>query len=341
MEATDIAKLCETLSLSEKEGPIVHLDASLKKIGMDKMNLCSVGKIISSKIINREAFCTVIPKIWKMAQDVEIEVLSTNVFVFHFRNLRDRQRILTGGPWNFDRSLLVLEQPRGNGYVDTMSFSMVEFWVQVHNVPLVCMTKDIGLFIGRQIVEVYEIDLGATGDCYGKFLHIKILVDVRKPLRRCVRIDLDGSGTISTMLLKYERLPEFCFQCGILGHATRECLDLNHEIMGGSQKFEYGTWLRATSPVRIRKDTTPRSHSPSNNDDGAGVTSGCATQDINVDGVHQQAGDPVHDTVLPMQNLKDAVDTSMTLPTATVIAPILPIPGKLSNDNFEVSHVSR
>ncbi|KAL5788009.1 hypothetical protein ACOSP7_004958 [Xanthoceras sorbifolium] len=229
MEATDIAKLCETLSLSEKEGPIVHLDASLKKIGMDKMNLCSVGKIISSKIINREAFRTVIPKIWKMAQD---------------------------------------------------------------------------------------------------------------PLRRCVRIDLDGFGTISTMLLKYERLPEFCFQCGILGHATRECLDLNHEIMGGSQKFEYGTWLRATSPVRIRKDTTPRSHSPSNNDDGAGVTSGCATQDINVDGVHQQAGDPVHDTVLPMQNLKDAVDTSMTLPTATVIAPILPIPGKLSNDNFEVSHVS-
>ncbi|KAL5798563.1 hypothetical protein ACOSQ2_003383 [Xanthoceras sorbifolium] len=170
MEATEIAKLCETLSLSEKEGPVVSLDASLKKIGMNKMALSLVGKVVSSKFINREAFISIISKIWKLSQEVEIEVLSTNIFVFHFRNVRDRQRILTGVPWNFDRSLLVLEKPDGNGYVDSMSFSMVEFWVQVHNVPLVCMTKDIGLFIGNQIGEVREIDLGAAGDCYGKYL---------------------------------------------------------------------------------------------------------------------------------------------------------------------------
>ncbi|KAL5789588.1 hypothetical protein ACOSQ2_004476 [Xanthoceras sorbifolium] len=149
MDTQEIARLCKSLSLSEKEGPVVNLDANLKKIGLEKMALSLVGKVISNKVINREAFQSIIPKIWKLSEELEIEVLISNVFVLHFRNIQDRQRVYTGGPWNFDRSLLVLEKPRGNGFIDEMSFSMVEFWVQVHNVPIVCMTKNIGLFIGR------------------------------------------------------------------------------------------------------------------------------------------------------------------------------------------------
>ncbi|KAL5793827.1 hypothetical protein ACOSP7_002421 [Xanthoceras sorbifolium] len=94
------------------------------------------------------------------------------------------------------------------------------------------------------------------------------------------------------------------------------------------------------SPDRIRKDTTPRHHSPPNNDDGAGVNYSRARQDTNVDGLKQQTGDQMHGTVLPMQNLEDPMDTSMTLSTATVLAPILTDPDKLSNDNFEVSNVT-
>ncbi|KAL5738450.1 hypothetical protein ACOSP7_031211 [Xanthoceras sorbifolium] len=168
----------------------------------------------------------------------------------------DRKRILAGAPWNFDNSLLVLEEPTGNGDLGSMNFSKAELWIQVHNVPLVCMTKEIGLFLGRQIGEVCELDLGATGDCLGKFLRVRIRLDVSKPLRRCLRVDLDGSGPTSTMLLRYERLPKFCFQCGHLGHATRECVQVDRSTLAGSQKFEYGGWLRASSLVRVRRPGT-------------------------------------------------------------------------------------
>ncbi|KAL5739486.1 hypothetical protein ACOSQ2_028666 [Xanthoceras sorbifolium] len=241
MDEVEIAKLCESLSLSDKDGPIATMDNDLKKNGVQKLALSLVGKVITNKVINREAFRSVIPKIWKTSQGVDIEALGNNTFVFSFRNSVDRKRIMAGGPWNFDRSLIVLEEPKDNGVIGSLKFTQAEFWVQVHNVPLVCMTREIGLFLGRKIGAVRELDLGATGDCMGKFLRIRVLIDISKSLRRCIRVALNGTGKATTMLLHYERLPEFCSQCGFIGHATRECIEVDQEALVNPQEFEYGS----------------------------------------------------------------------------------------------------
>ncbi|KAL5739108.1 hypothetical protein ACOSQ2_028288 [Xanthoceras sorbifolium] len=182
MDGFDISNLCASLSLSENDGPIATLDLNLCRIGAHKLLSYLVGKVLSNRVINREAFRSILPKIWKTSQEVDIEVLNTNIFAFYFWNLSDRKRILAGGPWNFDKVLIVLEEPRGAGNIGDMLFKESELWVQVHNVPLVCMTREIGLFIGRQIGEVCDIDLGATGDCLRKFLRVQVKVDISKPL---------------------------------------------------------------------------------------------------------------------------------------------------------------
>ncbi|KAL5835669.1 hypothetical protein ACOSQ3_015223 [Xanthoceras sorbifolium] len=54
------------------------------------------------------------------------------------------------------------------------------------------------------------------------------------------------------MILRYEWLPEFCSNCDMLGHTTRECVGVNHSKLVDSNLFDYGGWLRASSPVRTR-----------------------------------------------------------------------------------------
>jgi hypothetical protein len=40
-----------------------------------------------------------------------------------------------------------------------MDFSKALFWVQVHDMPLICMNRDIGYRIGESLGTVEEVDV--------------------------------------------------------------------------------------------------------------------------------------------------------------------------------------
>ncbi|KAL5777758.1 hypothetical protein ACOSP7_010684 [Xanthoceras sorbifolium] len=145
MDSEEIANLCDV------EAPVMRVEGKLKDVGNRKLGLCLVGKVITNKQVNREAFREIILKIWRTTHEIDIKVLKENTFIFQFRNQLDRKCVLAGDPWSFDRGLLVLEEPSGAGHISHMRFNKKEFSVQIHNIPIVCMNREIRSFIGKQI----------------------------------------------------------------------------------------------------------------------------------------------------------------------------------------------
>ncbi|KAL5781979.1 hypothetical protein ACOSP7_007008 [Xanthoceras sorbifolium] len=182
------------MSLVEPERPVALMNAELQVLGQQKLALCLAGRLLATKQVNREAFRAIIPKIWRTTQEVEIEILRDNIFGFHFRNQMDRNRALVGGPWSFDGSLLILEEP-----------------------------YDMGRFLGKEIGPMREIDTGASSDCLGKYIRVRVVIDIKKPLQHFLKVNMGGSGKAVVMLLWYERLKEYCFEYGFVGHSIREC----------------------------------------------------------------------------------------------------------------------
>ncbi|TXG48026.1 hypothetical protein EZV62_027320 [Acer yangbiense] len=82
----------------------------------------------------------------------------------------DLQRILKGGPWSFDQAMIVFDKPAGVGEIKDLKFKDMDFWVQIHNIPLLCMTRESGTFLGRMIGEVHDINLGYVTDGSSHFL---------------------------------------------------------------------------------------------------------------------------------------------------------------------------
>ncbi|KAI9187214.1 hypothetical protein LWI28_025616 [Acer negundo] len=113
--------------------------------------------------------------------------------------------------------------------------------MHVRNENLKCKLKP-GKFIGR----VIGIPVDAK-ECRGKYLSVKIQIELNKPLKRFIKLAVDDSEKVVVAPLIYERLPEFCYACGKLGHVLKECSDYEARIEaleGASTKF--GAWMRAS-----------------------------------------------------------------------------------------------
>ncbi|TXG71995.1 hypothetical protein EZV62_000574 [Acer yangbiense] len=123
MNAEELALLCSALTVKEREGPTRILDTKLKDKGEQRLSLCLVGKVLTTKLVNRVAFMDVMTSIWRVSKGVEFEGVEDNIFAFQFKNMEDRQRIIAGGPWSFDRAMIIFEEPTEDGDVVNMTFS--------------------------------------------------------------------------------------------------------------------------------------------------------------------------------------------------------------------------
>ncbi|KAK2638577.1 hypothetical protein Ddye_026372 [Dipteronia dyeriana] len=113
------------------------------------------------------------------------------------------------------------------------------------------MTKEIVTSLGEMIWEVHDFDNGITTDISGRYLRVRIMVSVDRPLLRSLWVDLLWDGNISTMLLQYERILDYCFKCGCLGHVLDECTEeVNVRYFSSEANRRLRAWLCAVSPPK-------------------------------------------------------------------------------------------
>ncbi|KAK3223807.1 hypothetical protein Dsin_010832 [Dipteronia sinensis] len=157
MSEADIAKLYENLSLAGEDGAVIEMTEEASVEGIKNVDKCLVGRVLSGKKVNREAFKGLIEQIWSSIGQVEVELVGDNLFMFYFNNGEERNRVLQRGPWHFGNSLIVLEKSVGSGTISKLRFYKADFWVQIHDIPLLCMNRRTAKWLAEQIGEVVEI----------------------------------------------------------------------------------------------------------------------------------------------------------------------------------------
>ena len=68
----------------------------------------------------------------------------------------------------------------------------VPFWIQIYYLPLKSRTREMGVTIGSKLGEVMEVDVADSGVQWGKFLCVRVRLDVIKKLIRGKKINVEG-----------------------------------------------------------------------------------------------------------------------------------------------------
>ncbi|KAM0931421.1 hypothetical protein ACQ4PT_000440 [Festuca glaucescens] len=166
--------------------------------------------------------------------------------------LGDWEKVMQGGPWNFRNSPVCIEPYDGFTKPSTIDLVKIAVWAQIHDLPegYRPLAENLARRVGS--FEAAEPD---SMDYYGNYCRARVKVDVREPLKRAVSISCGGKRDI--FRVRYEKIPDWCEVCGLLGHVYKEHGNGIHE----PNTRKWGQWLLAEPAGRGRgrgRGSTPR-----------------------------------------------------------------------------------
>ena len=127
MDTDELIKRCRAIRLSEEEEGKVTFRSRMKTKGVKILTCYLVRKILLSREVKVERLRVAMQQVWRIGWEVKIEGLGDNIFMFKFGSNEDKRRILAGGPWPFDRALIVLIEPSGVEDIKKQNFNHVSF----------------------------------------------------------------------------------------------------------------------------------------------------------------------------------------------------------------------
>ncbi|KAL0331179.1 UNVERIFIED_CONTAM: hypothetical protein Sangu_1663400 [Sesamum angustifolium] len=210
----EVIRLGSSLVLTEEEEMGVVMPAGVWHSDPEKAGFYTVGCLLSHKPYNAEAFKTVL-----------------------------RDRVLESGPWAFEKSLLVLAAVSDTDNPAEVDLTWCDFHIRIHGLPLGKMTTEIATFIGVKIGRLKDCDSSKGPLSWGSFMRLRVAIDVTKPLPQVLKIRT-VLGDEHTVTFTYERLPNFCYLCGKLGHISKWCDSrFQSEFVDPGENSPYGPWL--------------------------------------------------------------------------------------------------
>lgn len=252
--ADDLSTLWANLSLAEGEDGELEIQTTEVNEIITRGNSCIVGKLLSERLVSKETIRSTLLRWWRPKGTFIFKVLGGNLFLIEFAEAKDKARVLEGRPWDFEGYLFLVEDFDGRISPSEFTFDRASFWVRMSNLPLACMGREVGFKLGAAVGRVEEVDTDKDGIGWGEFLRVKVNIDLYKPLSRGRMIKFDGKSRL--IGFKFERLPKFCYHCGVICHGIEGCL--KRSMKRNQETNQFGPWLRANSPTRRPERTHDR-----------------------------------------------------------------------------------
>ncbi|XP_074288026.1 uncharacterized protein LOC141613185 [Silene latifolia] len=161
-------------------------------------------------------------KLWNSSKPMLGNVVDAKekTFIFRFGAARDKARVLEGQPWHFEK---------------------------VYDLPIAGRTNRANAQrIGNCLGKFISLEHGPNAEL-DRAIRIRVLYDIQVPLKASVPVRMKDGRTIE-FIVKYERLPTYCYGCGLIGHGEKDCEDGPYE----EEDLKVGEWLRA-SPWKVTK----------------------------------------------------------------------------------------
>ncbi|PIA58611.1 hypothetical protein AQUCO_00500505v1 [Aquilegia coerulea] len=139
------------------------------------------------------------------------------IFTITFKTGMDYLFVLENDPWDIHGYIISFKQRHQDLALEDFEFQLFPMWIQVFGLPLERHSKENLQMIGRIFGKVLMVDSVGSAEGRVPYARIQVMYDLTKPIRKDAQVRV-SAGKKVLVIFKYERLPLFCYFCGMLGH---------------------------------------------------------------------------------------------------------------------------
>lgn len=194
----------------------------------------AIGRFYSGKEYKTWVLFNELSKAWGRALPVPVCELGDNRFLVEFDSEWLWKKVIHGGPWTFRGDTVIFVPFDGQQRSSEVVIDSIALWIRIYDIPVALTFEKFVHALGSKIGTVLEV-----GEARMDYKRVKIDLPLAKAIMPVVRMKVQGKG-VMVFYVKYENIPHFCFVCGRIGHAERECPE-ELEAAGG---IKFGTSLR-------------------------------------------------------------------------------------------------
>nr|XP_040256562.1 uncharacterized protein LOC120974198 [Aegilops tauschii subsp. strangulata] len=214
------------LNLHGEEEDDLDLSGEIDEL-IEETRWIAIFRVHTQRPFSHVALYKAMRNAWTPAQGVIFKAMKPNLFLGQFMCLGDWNRVMNGGPWLFRNAASPMEEYDGLTNVDEYKLDRIPAWARIIGIPEGLMKKkEIAEKIARKVgispvkVIVNEGRINPTN-----FLRARVHLKLDAPLVRFVPLTLKESKRCP---VDYDKLPDFCDFCGLMGHVVIECGDGIH-----------------------------------------------------------------------------------------------------------------
>ncbi|KAM0929214.1 hypothetical protein ACQ4PT_001780 [Festuca glaucescens] len=159
-----------------------------------------------------------------MGKGLIVRHMGPNLFLAEFGSEADRSRVAKGGPWTLgNKHAILLKEFDVRVRPEEVVFNELMVWVRIMKLGYELMNTDRGRQLASLLGTVDRLDVDENGRAWGSFLRARVTIDATEPIMRYVSVFSKKKDETVQYEVMYEKLPLYCFSCGMLGHSSILC----------------------------------------------------------------------------------------------------------------------
>ncbi|KAF4375099.1 hypothetical protein F8388_017245 [Cannabis sativa] len=205
-----------------------------------------VGRFFSKKTVSNGTLRKALSGLWKLHPGWRFQTVKPRTFIFRLGSSKEVKYVLDNGPWNLCSGFLLVAALPEDGKWESADLSSMDIWVKARGVPLPFLTESCIQQMASRMGKLLQANkVRKNGVILNDYLRFQVWLNLAVPLLAGVSLPEYGQKKVWSFF-KYEKLPIFCFKCGVIGHVETDCSGKKRmvTVQDGRNIPLFGSWLR-------------------------------------------------------------------------------------------------